>query len=122
MKHIKKTVMLSAVFIACFGIFNSKAQTVNGVLISEVKSDYIELRAIYRPFSDKIWISLEYGQKISDENVNTYIRDDQRKPLEFNSALDAVNKMKTYGYELLQVYIIKKDSDTNYKYYVMKRR
>lgn len=120
---MKKLSALTAIAVCCFGLVSTtKAQTVNNVRLSELKADYIEIRAISKAFSDKIWISLQYGQKVLDLNVNTYIRDDNRKELEFNSALDAVNKLKNYGYELFQVYTTQSDSTTTNKFYVLKRK
>ena len=119
---MKKTLTLVAILATFFGMPNVKAQTVNGILISEIKSDYIEIRAVRRAFSEKIWISLEYGQKILDLNTDTYIKDDRRKEMAFNSALDCVNKMKSYGYELHQVYVVPEKDGGGLKYYIMKRK
>lgn len=117
---MKKSIILAAL-VACFAWSNVKAQKVKGVKLSDIRSEYIEITAITRTFSEKLWISLEYGQKVESLNEDTYIRDDNNKELEFNSALDAVNKMKSYGYELFQVYVESYES-RNQKYYVLKRK
>jgi hypothetical protein len=117
---MKKLILSIALAIACFA-YDAKAQMVNGIRLTEIKSDYIEIRAVRKSFSEKVFISLEYGQKVFDLSVNTYIKDDNRKDLEFNSLIDAVNKLKSYGYELFQVYTIQDDS-TNNRRYVLKRQ
>ncbi|WP_293742782.1 hypothetical protein [uncultured Pedobacter sp.] len=78
-------------------------------------------RSIKFFLADKQWIALEYGQKAGDVS-ELYIRDDDGKKLEFNSALDAVNKMKAYGYELFSVYMEQIDKDSNRPVYVLKRK
>lgn len=107
--------------VTCFALFNANAQTVKGIRLSEIRSDYIEIKAVNRVFSEKIWISLEYGQKVVNENADTYIKDDNNKELVFNSVIDCVNKMKSYGYELFQVYVVKAGEANPAKIYVLKR-
>lgn len=114
---MKRLIFLMAIAIGM--AFNGQAQTVNGVKLSELKAPYIELKEIKKVFSDKRWIRLEYGQKIREED-DAYIKDDNGKELEYNSVLDCVNKMKAYGYELFQVYVLVGD-DASYKYYVLKK-
>ncbi len=119
---MKNLIIPLVILASCLSLRQAKAQMVNGVKLSEITADYLEITAIKRTFSDKIWISLEYGQKVWDLNDNTYIRDDNRKEMEFNSALDCVNKMKSYGYELFQVYSVKNVETDGRKYYVLKRK
>ncbi|KQC01505.1 hypothetical protein [Pedobacter sp. Hv1] len=117
---MKKSIVL-AVLVACFAWSNAKAQKVKNVKLSDIHSEYIEVTAVKRGFSDKILISLQYGQKIESFNEDSIIRDDKNQELEYNSALDCVNKMKDYGYELFQVYVESYESG-NQKYYVLKRK
>ena len=114
-----KKLFILAALAACFA-FSVQAQTVNGIRLSEIKADYIELSAIKNGFSEKTWIMLEYGQKTWD-NQDVYVKDDAGKKLEFNSAIDGVNQMKNYGYELFQVYSLSSGGDFQ-KYYVLKRK
>lgn len=118
---MKKLFLSIVLAIGCFA-YEAKAQTVNGIRLTEIKSDYIEIRAVRKSFSDKIFISLEYGQKVVDISVNTHIKDDNRRDLEFNSPIDAVNKLKNYGYELFQVYTLEDEGTTKLRYYVLKRQ
>jgi hypothetical protein len=118
---MKKSIILAAL-VACLAWSNAKAQKVKDVQLSDIRSEYIEISEVRRAFSEKIWISLEYGQKIIDVNEDSYIRDDKHKELEFNSALDAVNKMKNYGYELFLVYVKNYGDNGSLKYYVLKKK
>ncbi|MEH3113349.1 hypothetical protein [Pedobacter terrae] len=116
-----KKLTLAAAVVACLGLFNAKAQNVNGMKLTDIHVDYIQIRAIKSFLADKQWIALEYGQKVGDFS-ELYIRDDNDKKLEFNSAIDGVNKMKNYGYELFSVYTEQIDKDTNRPVYVLKRK
>ncbi|NII84721.1 hypothetical protein [Pedobacter sp. SG908] len=116
-----KKLILAAAFVACFGVPYAKAQNVNGVKLTDIHVDYIQIRAVRSFLADKQWIALEYGQKVSDYS-ELYIRDDNAKKLEFNSAIDAVNKMKAYGYELFSVYTEQVDQSSNKPVYVLKRK
>lgn len=87
---MKKITSLATV-VACFALFSAKAQNVNGVRLSDIHADYVEIKGSVRPFSDKILISLEYGQVVGEFN-DVVVKDDAGKRMEFNSAIDFVNK------------------------------
>lgn len=114
-----KKLIISAAVAACFALPNAKAQTVNGVRLSEIESSYIEISPIRFTFNKNVFIRLEYGQKV-DNNQDVLIKDDNGKDMAFNSALDALNKLKNYGYELFNVYTDQVDEDTSRPVYVMK--
>ena len=116
-----KKLFISAALAACFGLHYAKAQTVNGVRLSEITSDYIQVKGVKRTFSDKVFISLEYGQMVSYID-DSYIKDDHGKKMEFDSALDFVNKTKNYGYELFQVFSEQTSNDSSRAVYVLKRK
>lgn len=116
-----KKLLISAAAVACFALSDAKAQTVNGIRLSEIKTDYIEVSAVRSDFADKLWIKVEYGQKVSELN-DACIKDDNGKRLEFKSAIDGVNKMKSYGYELFNVYTTQVDTSSNKPVYVLKKK
>ncbi|WP_412467033.1 hypothetical protein [Pedobacter sp. KLB.chiD] len=116
-----KKLTLAVAMAACFWLSDAKAQNVNGTKLTDIHVDYIQIRSIKSFLADKQWIALEYGQKTGDYS-ELYIRDDDDKKLEFNSAIDGVNKMKNYGYELFSVYTEQIDKDTNRPVYVLKKK
>jgi hypothetical protein len=61
---MKKAFLFAAIGAAWLSVSTVLAQSVNGVRLTELKSDYIELREVRKLWSDKIWISIEYGTKI----------------------------------------------------------
>lgn len=113
-----KKVMILAILMAGFALSSVKAQTVNGVRLTEIKADYIQVKQIKRTFSDKVFISLEYGQNVP-YLIDSYIKDDNGNKMEFDSALDFVNKSKSYGYELFQVFT---EGEDNRAVYLLKRK
>jgi len=115
-----KKLLIAAALASCFGLSNAKSQTVNGLRLSEIRADYIQLRGNKRTFSDKFQIGLEYGQNTQNEE-NIYIKDDKGKKMEFESTLEFVNKMKNYNYELFQVFS-ERDGDSSITVYVLKRK
>ncbi|MDN3587450.1 hypothetical protein QWY86_12265 [Pedobacter aquatilis] len=116
-----KKIILLATAVACFALPGAKAQTVNGVRLSEIHADFIEIKGSGRPFSDKTLISIEYGQVVQDYN-SVVVKDDSGKRMEFNSTIDFLNKFKNYGYELFRVYSEQAGKDSSRPVYLMKRK
>ncbi|WP_231460425.1 MULTISPECIES: hypothetical protein [unclassified Pedobacter] len=115
-----KKITALATAVACFALFSAKAQTINGVRLSDIHADYVEIKGSGKLFSDKILISLEYGQIVTEFN-DVVVKDDAGKRMEFNSTIDFINKFKNYGYELFQVYS-EHGKDSSNAVYVMKRK
>lgn len=118
---MKKLIVFTAIAV-CFAFAEGKAQTVNGVRLSDIRSEYIEISEFKRYLSDKICIHLEYGQKVVDARQNAVIKDDDGKDLEFNSLIDGLNKLKSYGYELFEAYTLKYEERNAIKFYVLKKK
>ena len=114
---MKPLMTLAAIIVCLFMMQKAAAQTVNRVKLSDIRVTYLEVSA--HRTSGKTWIRLDYGQD-TDDRRNTFIKDDTGKEMEFNSALDFVNKMESYGYQLFQV--IYNGTDPLKKYYILKRK
>lgn len=118
---MKRTILLAAM-LACFAYANVSAQTINGIKLSDLKEPVLELRAFKQDFGSKVLVQLEYGQRVINERQASLVKDENGKNMEFNSALDFVNKMKDYGYELFTAYGVTLRDDSILKYYVLKRK
>jgi hypothetical protein len=115
-----KKLPLFAALAACFAVTQLKAQNVNGVRLSDIRSEYIELKSAYNGNNTYI-MQLDYGQKSKrDKELN--IKDDDQKDLLFNSTIDCLNKLKNYGYELFQVYAVQNGKESSRPIYVLKRK
>lgn len=102
-RTMKRTILLAAM-LACFAIGKTSAQTVNGIKLADLKEDYIEVSSFRPSFNGKIFITLEYGQKIYNNKDAGIVMDDEGKRMEFNSVIEFVNRMKKLGYDLFQAY------------------
>ena len=115
-----KKLILAAAFVACFGLSRAKAQNVNGFKLSDIKVEYIELKPVYNG-GDTYIARIDYGQKFKrPKELN--VRDDDGNDLLFNSQMDCLNKLKRYGYELLNTYTDQIDKDSSRPVYVLKRK
>ena len=120
-KRMKKLIVFSAIAV-CLAFTEVKAQTVNGVRLSEIRAEYIEISEFRRYLGEKTFIYLEYGQKIEFSRTDAVIKDDDGKDLEFNSLIDCLNKLRNYGYELFEAYTLKYDESNPVKYYILKKK
>jgi len=102
----------------CFGISALKAQTVNNLKLSELKEEYLEIGENQR--IGKTFITIDYGQKRRNNN-ELLVKDANGNNFEFNSTIDFLNRMKTYGYELVQVYSVISSGDSVTKY-ILRRK
>ncbi len=116
-----KKLLILAALVASFALDDVKAQTVNGVRLTDINVNYIQVKEIKRAFSQKVFVSVEYGQ-IPDDLNNTCIKDDLGNKMEFDSALEFVNKANSYGYELFQVFSARKWKSDSNAVYVLKRK
>ncbi|WP_461789293.1 hypothetical protein [Pedobacter sp.] len=116
-----KTILFTIAIIAFFACPRVSAQTINGVKLSELKEPFLELRAFKQEFGSKVLVQLEYGQKVVNDRQASLVKDENGKNMEFNSALDFINKMTEFGYELLTAYAVTYRDDTILKFYVLKR-
>lgn len=118
---MKPSIILAA-FVACFAFVNAKAQTINGVKLADIKEEYIEFSTFKQTLGEKTFIWLEYGQKTINNRQNVIVKDESGKNLECNSAIDFMNKMKDYGYELFQAYAVNSGENASTPRYILKRK
>jgi|SRR5690606_1080003 hypothetical protein len=115
MKH------LFFLFIWYLMITFSYAQEPEKLSKSNAKHEYCEVISRSRLLSSKPKITVDFGQAYSFWKDRRVLKDANGKPIEFNSSIDALNYMASFGWELVNTYSVI-DSD-NYKtfYYVLKR-
>ena len=118
---MKRTFLLATTF-ACFAFGKASAQTINGVKLAELKEPYLEFNVFKQTMSSKLFVWLEYGQKVNNDRQAAIVKDDNGKNLEVSSAIDFMKRMKEYGYELFQAYAVGDGSDNTSKFYVLKRK
>ena len=85
----------------------AQAQTINGKLVSDLTEEYVMIHGTGKLFSNKVMISIDYGQEIKAFGKNKMtIIDKNGKALTLNSMVDAVNFMHDCGYMYIDAYVI----------------
>ncbi|MES2651432.1 MAG: hypothetical protein V4663_06820 [Bacteroidota bacterium] len=112
-----KRLILSLAIASGFVFSKVKAQTVNDVKLSDLKEEYLEVTG--GNGINEVLIYLEYGQKPTFSK--RLVKDDNGKGLAYSSVIEFINKMKTHGYELFQVYALMEGGSTAPKY-ILKRK
>ena len=100
----------------------ARAQTVNGIPITEIETEYIQLMATTKLLSTKVTVDIDFGQRNKAFALrDTEIRDEKNQVVTSNSIIDALNFMSTNGYEFVQAYTVN-ISNTVVYYYVMRKK
>ncbi len=99
------------------------AQTINGTKISELKSDYIEIMSQAKFMSKKVTVIVDFGQQtklFGNPNKTMLVKDENGKPVVFNSAIDALNFFSKNGYKFVSAYAVTAGNQNVY-HYLMER-
>ncbi|WAC41474.1 hypothetical protein [Pedobacter sp. SL55] len=117
---MKRTLLFTVMLAGFVGI--ASAQTINGIKLVELKEPYLEIRAFKQEFGSKNARTARVWPKVVNDRQASLVKDYNGKNMEFNSALDFINKMKIYGYELFNAYAVTYRDDTIHKFYILKRK
>ncbi|MPR37381.1 hypothetical protein [Salmonirosea aquatica] len=121
---MRKTLILLC--LALTGYLSARSQSVNGVSIRNLKSEHAIIAVTPVLLSPKVTIDIDFGQE--DKALvtkDTEVRDENDRPVQFNSAVDALNFMSTMGYEFVQAYTLtssSNDSIVSTVYYLLKKK
>lgn len=115
-----KKVILSFIMLTFCGIMFS--QSVNGKPLSEIDVDYIMIVGTRKILSTKLTIEIDFGQRtgLIELGKNTLIKDQNGKPIEFNSMIDALNFFSKIGFKFVDAYTLTADNQ-NVLHWVLKR-
>lgn len=112
---------LLVAFLLSVGIFSTTYGQTTSLASATGKrtEEYCQLTSRPR-LNGRYVISIDYGQqqKLISENL---FRDTAGKPVEFNSAIDALNWLNAQGWELMSTFVLVEDGD-GVAYYVLRRR
>lgn len=94
-----------------------RAQTVNGIPIAEIDTEYALIVGTAKFLSTKVRIDIQLGQHDKTWNAkDTQLLGEDGKPLVRNSLVDALNFMSKYNYEFVQAYAITVANQSVYHY------
>lgn len=112
------------IFFASIGWENSFAQKVNGVPLSELDTEYVEVY-FYRlsAFRNREVVCIDFGMNRRAISYNNdVLRTDSGSIINFERLLDAVNFLAKNGFELVSVYVTGFDGDIHRRNYVLRRK
>src|SRR5690606_1142410 len=117
---MKFPIVFPLVCIVCW-MFSLPAQTIDGRSIEEIEEPYMEVSIINRLFSEEIKIMVRTGWSDEPSGVKqSKIKDEAGQPVNFRSAVEALNFFHQFGYRLVaaqgrdqagQGYILYRDPD-----------
>ena len=103
-----------------FAFAISNAQSVNGVKVQDFKTEYVELLGTSRFMSNKVAISVDYGQERKFFK-NQNIKDETGRVVIFNGMIAGMNFFKKYGYEFKQAYVVTVGNQNVYHWLLEKK-
>jgi hypothetical protein len=85
------------------------------------KFDYCEIVGSTKLLSNKVTISIDFGQETKYFSDTRY-KDENGKTKTFNSMIDAMNFMGKQGWEFVQAYAITYSNNLDIYHYVLKKK
>jgi hypothetical protein len=120
-KHQKPMKGIIFVLLLFFSI-NTFSQTVNGVPLTELNSEYVLIVGTRKLIGNGVTIELDFGQlnKLFS-NSDTRLVDANGKQVVLNSMIDALNYMSKNGYEFVDAYAISTGNQNVYHWLLRKK-
>ena len=122
MKHTYKIIII-LFFVLFSGNVSIYSQTVNGKLLTELDTQYLQVTYNYaESFNSMINIKIDYGQD-SKSRKNDFLLDESGQQMQFYSFVDASNFLFKNGFEYVDVKTIRSENVNNDSYiYTFKKR
>lgn len=117
---MKTTVIF--LFVMMLGISSSFSQTVNDIPLNQIDVEYIQIVGTSKFMSNKVMINIDFGQENKFwSNKETIVKEEDGKPVVFNSMIDALNFMSANGYDFETAYALTL-SNANVYHFLLKRK
>ena len=104
MKKLLLILVLTCISTLGFCQENQQSQQISK--IDQKKFVYCELLGREKLLSTKITVDIDFGQSVSFWNQDRRYKDENGKPVVFNSMVDAMNFMGSLGWEFVQAYVV----------------
>lgn len=118
---MKKLISLSILLLSFLAV--SYSQSVNGIPLDKIETEYIQIVGTSKFLSNKVNIQLDFGQHDKMFSAkDTQVRDENNKQVTLNSMIDALNFMTKYGYEFVQAYAFSVGNQNVYHYLLRKKK
>ena len=115
---MKQRMVFFLMLIPLFGIAQINVDGIDINRVDHIK--YVELVSTSKFFSNKVVISIDYGQAVR-MGENQRIKDREGKNKVFNSVIDALNFMDNNGWEYMNSYVLT-NKDSNEIHYLLRRK
>ncbi len=99
------------------------AASINGILLRQLKVDYIQILGYSKILSNKINIQVDYGQGNNIwDGTDTRLVSGNGKIMTLNSMIDALNFFSINGFEFVQAYAFSVNGENVYHYLLRKNQ
>ena len=122
---MKKYIFVIVLSFVCMAVFaqenvDQSIQAENrSQLIEQKQFIYCELLGRGKLLSSKVTVDIDFGQPVSFWVPDRRYRDENGKPINFNSMVDAMNFMGSLGWEFVQAYVVT-ESNQNVYHWLLK--
>lgn len=108
---MRKISLLVIVLSFSAGLFSQGNDTIpvqvnKSELIEHKKYVYCEIMGREKLLSSKVSVDIDFGQSVSFWMPDRRYKDEDGKPVTFNSMVDAMNFMGSLGWEFVQAYVV----------------
>ena len=115
-----KTHLLASA-VTLFVTASANTQTVYGVPLKDLDTEYVQITGEPRMLSDKINLVVDYGQERKRLfSKPMMLMETGNREMEFNSMIDALNFMTRHGYALVESFGVNKEFP--YSQHLMRKR
>lgn len=108
---MKKALLFVLTLLLCSSLFSQENDTISAQvnkseLIEHKKYVYCEIMGREKLLSSKVSVDIDFGQSVSFWMPDRRYKDEDGKPVTFNSMVDAMNFMGSLGWEFVQAYVV----------------
>jgi hypothetical protein len=112
--------MISSVVLLFFVIVLPAQIVIDGQDINELDGvQYLQVVAYNKPFTQKVLITINYGQKVTKAKENTIMVDG--KAIVFNNVMDALNFFYARGWKYMDALAVTVQNQNIYHYYLQRK-
>ncbi len=108
---MKKTLLFVLTLLLGASLFSQENDSIpvqinKSELIEHKKYVYCEIMGREKLLSSKVNVDIDFGQAVSFWAPDRRYKDENGKPVTFNSMVDAMNFMGSLGWEFVQAYVV----------------
>lgn len=110
-------------FVCILSLPEAFSQSVNGVPLSDIDVEYVQIVGTAKLLSTKVTIRIDFGQSTKLLSAKeSVVKDENGKLMSFNSMIDVLNFMSKNGYDYKDAYVLTISNQNVYHYMLQKRK